>query len=242
MTFLLSGCSTLTIPPEYRYIEIQTSSFKLASWQKITEPRAPYKIYIEGDGAAFRSDGSVSYDPTPRSTLLREIAFGDTHPNVIYLARPCQFVKGAECQPKYWSTARFSPESVQAEYEAVKSVAGRNPVTLVGFSGGAQIAGLIAVKYADLNVRKLVTIAGNLDVKGWTDYHNLPPLSLSDDLADRKSEYAKFTQIHYIGERDSNIIPEITKNFVPDSAQIVYVKEATHNSGWEDKFADIRAE
>lgn len=90
---LLCGCTSLTVPPEYQYKEIETSYFRLASWQKITNPKAPYKIYIEGDGAAFRADGSVSFDPTPRSTMLREIAFGDKHPNVVYLARPCQFVK-----------------------------------------------------------------------------------------------------------------------------------------------------
>lgn len=239
---LLGGCTSLTVPPEYQYKEIETSYFKLASWQKITNPSAPYKIYVEGDGAAFRADGSVSFDPTPRSTLLREIAFNDNHPNVIYLARPCQFVKDEKCQPEYWSTARFSKESVQSEYEAVKSAVQSNPVTLVGFSGGAQIAGLMVVRYADLNVQKLVTVAGNLDVKSWTDYHNLPPLILSDDLADYKTEYAKFKQVHYIGDRDDNIIPQITENFVADSATLIYVKGATHNTGWEGKFADIRNE
>ena len=239
---LLSGCASLTVPPEYQYKEIETSYFKLASWQKITNPDAPYKIYIEGDGAAFRADGSVSFDPTPRSVMLREIAFGDRHPNIIYLARPCQFVKDKKCQPKYWSTARFSKESVQSEYEAVKSVAKSNPVTLVGFSGGAQIAGLMAVRYADLNVQKLVTVAGNLDVKSWTDYHNLPPLLLSDDLADRKNEYAKFNQVHYIGRRDDNIIPEITERFVANTSRLIYVENATHNSGWESEFQAIRDE
>ena len=239
---MLSGCVSVTVPEEYEYQEIQTSYFKLASWQKITNPTAPYKIYIEGDGAAFRADGSVSFNPTPRSTMLREIAFHDKHPNIIYLARPCQFVEDKKCQPKYWSTARFSKESVQSEYEAIKTIVKSNSVTLVGFSGGAQIAGLAAVKYADLNVQKLVTIAGNLDVKSWTDYHKISPLILSDDLANYKTEYAKFKQVHYIGRLDNNIIPQITENFVADSATLIYVQNATHNTGWENIFADIRKE
>lgn len=239
---LLCGCTSLTVPPEYQYKEIETSYFRLASWQKITNPKAPYKIYIEGDGAAFRADGSVSFDPTPRSTMLREIAFGDKHPNVVYLARPCQFVKDEKCQPQYWSIARFSKESVQSEYEAVKTITKSNPLTLVGFSGGAQIAGLMTVRYADLNVQKLVTIAGNLDVRSWTDYHNLPPLILSDDLANYKTEYATFKQVHYIGSLDDNIVPQITENFVTDSSTLIYVQDATHNTGWEKEFEAVRSE
>jgi len=242
LLLFLCGCQTITVPPEFEYKEIQTSTFKLATWQKITRPNLPYKIYIEGDGAAFRADGSVSYDPTPRGILLREIAYGDTHPNVIYLARPCQYVRDDRCEPKYWSTARFADEVIQAEYEAVKSVCALRPVTLVGFSGGAQIAGLLAVKYSDIKIQKLVTIAGNLDVKSWTDHHQVTPLTLSDDLAKHRTEYAKFNQIHYVGTEDNNIVPFITENFVSDKNKIKYIKNASHNKGWEASFDMIRAE
>ncbi|MDD7312777.1 MAG: alpha/beta hydrolase, partial [bacterium] len=64
----------------------------MASWQKITHPTAPYKIYIEGDGHAFNAHGQPTGNPTPKGTLVRELAFGDNHENVIYLARPCQYV------------------------------------------------------------------------------------------------------------------------------------------------------
>lgn len=238
----LCACNNITVPPAYKYVEIQTSTFKLASWQKIEQQNKPYKFYIEGDGSAFRSDGSVSSDPTPRSTLLREIAFGDNQSNIIYLARPCQYVQDNMCEAKYWSTARFSTEAVNAEYEAIKSIAGEQSVTLVGFSGGAQIAGLIAVKYKDIKIQKLVTIAGNLDVKSWTDYHEVPTLFLSDDLANYKTDYAKFNQIHYVGLQDENIIPQITENFVTDKNTIQYIKKASHNKGWKASYNSIRSE
>lgn len=242
LCILLGACNSITVPPTYKYVEIQTSTFKLASWQKIEQPDKPYKFYIEGDGAAFRADGSVSSDPTPRGTLLREIAFGDNQANIIYLARPCQYVQDNMCEAKYWSTARFSTETVNAEYEAIKALAGEQPVTLVGFSGGAQIAGLIAVKYQGIKIQKLVTVAGNLDVKSWTDYHNVPTLSLSDDLANYKTDYAKFNQIHYVGLQDENIIPQITENFVIDKNTIQYSKKASHNKGWEASYNAIRSE
>ena len=239
---MLCGCQSIAVPPDFEYNEIQTSTFKLALWQKITQPNLPYKFYLEGDGAAFRADGSVSHNPTPRGVTLRQIAYGDTYPNVIYLARPCQYVNDTLCEPKYWSTARFSDEVIRAEYEAIKAVSTTNPVTLIGFSGGAQVAGLLAVKYPDVKLQKLVTIAGNLDVKSWTDYHRIAPLSLSDDLAKYRIEYAKFNQVHYVGLQDENIVPQITENFVTDKTKIKYIKKASHNRGWEAAYNMIRAE
>ncbi len=242
MLFVFCGCAHIEAPTEFVYTEVQTSGFKIAAWQKITQPDAPVKIYVEGDGHAFRGSGTVSSNPTPHGILLRQIAFGDMHPNVIYLARPCQFVKDEKCTPQDWSNARFSDRAVQSEYEAVRQLTGSAPLTLVGYSGGAQIAGLMAVKYNDLNIQKLVTVAGNLDVAAWVDYHHLTPLDLSDDLRHWQKQYAAFRQVHYVGTDDANIVPNITENFVVDKRTIKYVDGASHNSGWEESFPDIRKE
>ena len=238
----LAACSGIQVPPEYTYREIQTSVFKIAVWEKIKQPNAPVKIYIEGDGHAFKANGRISTNPTPHDTLVRQLAFGDAHDNVVYMARPCQFVQDAKCAPKYWSTARFSEEAIQAQYETIKDIAGNQPLTLVGFSGGAQTAGLMAVKYADLNIAKLVTIAGNLDVQAWTSYHQLPPLTLSDDLHNHRAQYAILPQIHYVGTDDNNILPQFTENFAADTHHIIYIKNADHNTGWESAFKQIRSE
>jgi len=238
----LMACSSFDVPAEFKYKEIQTSSFKIATWQKITDNNAPFKIYIEGDGFAFRANGRISSNPTPRGTLVRELAFGDKHQNVIYLARPCQFVTDAICQPQDWSVARFSEKAVQAQYEAVKQITGNSSLTLVGFSGGAQIAGLMAVKYSDLKIDKLVTVAGNLDVIRWTEYHHLPPLNLSLDLHNYRNAYGKFNQVHYIGADDDNIVPEITRLFVINPHNLIIVEGADHNTGWEKVYERIRQE
>lgn len=141
---LLSGCQSISVPPSYEYKEIATRDFTIASWQKITEPNGTYKIYIEGDGYAFNAHGRPTQDPTPKGVLVRKLAFGDDSPNVIYLARPCQYVKSQICSQRHWTTARFAHEVVNAEYEAIKQIAGQHPVILIGFSGGVQIAGLVA--------------------------------------------------------------------------------------------------
>lgn len=231
----------MQIPSDFVYKEINTDTFKLASWQKITNPTENVKIYIEGDGAAFTAEGRPSRNPTPKGTLLREIAFGDKHDNVVYLARPCQFVDDSKCVQKYWTTARFAPEVITAEAQAVRNISAGKGVTLVGFSGGAQIAGLVAVREPDISVKKLVTIGGNLDHRAWTTYHHLPPLKESLNLASYKDIYGKFVQKHYVGEKDEIILPFLVKDFVSNNA-VVVVKGASHNKGWNSAYEIIRAE
>ncbi len=110
------------------YKEVETRNFTLASWQKVTNPAAPYKIYIEGDGYAFNARGKATQDQTPRGTLVRELAFGDDSQNVIYFARPYQYIKSPICSKRHWTTARFALEVINAEYEAIKNIADNNPV------------------------------------------------------------------------------------------------------------------
>ena len=123
-----TGCTTIKVPAEFVYKEVETRNFTLASWQKVTNPAAPYKIYIEGDGYAFNARGKATQDQTPRGTLVRELAFGDDSQNVIYFARPYQYIKSPICSKRHWTTARFALEVINAEYEAIKNIADNNPV------------------------------------------------------------------------------------------------------------------
>ena len=237
----LGGCVGITPPPEFVYQEIKTDTFTLASWQKISNPDLPYKIYIEGDGYAYNSHGRPSQDPTPKGTLVRELAYGDNNANVVYLARPCQYIISPICSKRHWTTARFAPEVINAEYSAIKQIAGSKPIVLVGFSGGAQVAGLVASAKPNLNVQKIITIAGNLDHVSWTDYFDLSPLDESMSLTDYKQKFISIPQVHYVGQKDKVIPPHLVKNFV-DSANVVEVDGASHNQGWEPVFSNIRNE
>lgn len=237
----LAACATLQVPDDFIYTEIETSAFDFATWQKISDKSAPYKVYIEGDGFAFNAHGQPTSDPTPLNTLVRELAFGDTHPNVIYMARACQFVQHKQCAQKYWTIARFAPEVVAAQADALKQIVGSAPVTLVGFSGGAQVAALITVLHPEINVRQIITIAGNLDHPAWTTHHNVPPLTESLDLNAYRAKFAKFKQIHYVGADDVIMPPALNRAFAADKSSVIEVKDATHNSGWNTVFAEIRA-
>lgn len=238
----LTGCTTIKTPTDFVYKEVKTRDFTLASWQKVTNPAAPYKIYIEGDGYAFNARGKAMQDPTPHSTLVRELAFGDKSPNVIYLARPCQYIKSPICSKRHWTTARFASEIVNAEYEAIKNIAGHNPIILVGFSGGAQVAGLVATAKPGLNVKKIITVAGNLDHLAWTQHHNLPPLNESMNLESYRKQFAQLPQIHYVGSNDKVMPPILFREFVDSDDLIVEVDGASHNEGWEKIYNKVWSE
>lgn len=242
VSLILSGCSSITVPNDFVYKEIETRDFKIASWQKVTNLQGVYKIYLEGDGYAFNAYGKPTADPTPKGTLVRELAFGDNNENVIYLARPCQYVKSPICSQRHWTTARFAPEIIIAEFEAIKQIAGENPVVLVGFSGGAQVAGLLASAKVGLNIKKVITIAGNLDHLAWTQYHNLPPLNESMNLESYRQRFTTIPQIHYVGSEDKVIPPALVKDFVQDDNLVITVPNATHNKGWETIYQKVWAE
>lgn len=239
---LLSGCVSVSVPADYVYKEVKTRDFTIATWQKITNTQEVYKIYIEGDGYAFDRHGQPTQDPTPKGKLVRELAFGDNSPNVIYLPRPCQYIKSPICSKRHWTTARFAPEIINAEYETIKQIAGNHPVILIGFSGGAQIAGLVATTKPGLNVKKIITIAGNLDHLLWTQYHNLPPLNESKDLKSYRKQFTEIPQIHYVGSDDKIMPPVLVREFAGNDDLVVEVNGANHNEGWESIYIKVWSE
>lgn len=238
---ILSGCTAIKAPADFKQVEITTRNFNLAVWQKITDPDGVYKIYIEGDGHAFNARGRATNDPTPRGRLLREIAFGDKSPNVVYLARPCQYVRSPVCTQRHWTTARFAPEIINAEYEAVKQIAGDHEVILIGFSGGAQVAGLLAAAKPGLKVKKIITIAGNLDHLAWTQHHRLPPLNESMNLESYRKQFVQIPQLHYAGDADKVMPPRLIEDFAGQQ-KVIVVPGASHNRGWEKIYESIRNE
>ena len=242
ISLFLSACQSIRAPSEFSYRTIQTRNFEIASWQKINNPYGVYKIYIEGDGHAFNAHGHPTQAPTPQGTLVREMAFSDKSPNVIYLARPCQYIKSKICSQRHWTSARFAPEIINAEYEAIKKIAKNNPVILIGFSGGAQVAGLVATAKNGINVKKIITIAGNLDHLAWTQYHQLPPLNESMSLESYQTQFLQIPQIHYVGDEDKIMPPHLIKNCVGAKAKVITVKGASHNNGWGSIFPAVHSE
>ena len=176
LSFVLAGCVAMS--PGYHAADaiasnsrfqkkyVKTSLCTITSFYRFDKPGAPLTLYIEGDGFAWRTRRELSDDPTPRHMLVLSLAAIDPSENVAYIARPGQSTASGvpDCDAAYWSGKRFSEEAVRAidsVIDHLKAESGAREINLVGYSGGAAIAVLIAARRSD--IASLRTIAGNLD-------------------------------------------------------------------------------
>ncbi len=224
---------------------IQTSTFTLyALVHKASHEADTVHVYIEGDGLAWVSRYKVSQNPTPTEDTTLNLAAHDPSitqgtASVAYLARPCQYVQGTAaklCQPKYWTTARFAPEVITALSEAIDTIKAQvhaKYVVLVGYSGGGPSAALVAAQRQD--VIFLGSVAGNLDVHGWTQWHKVSPLKDSLSPMQELDNLRSIPQRHMSSYDDAIVPPSIGQNYCkalykPEYCEHIYDME--HSDPW----------
>ncbi len=219
---------------------IKTASFELASLRRIEQPGAPIRIYIEGDGKAWLSRHRASANPTPDHPVGLQLALADESANVIFVARPCQFIqlsRQPQCTPEVWTRDRYSANTV-AMYVAVLAAISRQydnaSLELIGFSGGATIAMLAAPQIPGLiSIR---TVAGNLDTEEFARIHKLTVTAGAANPAARAASLETIPQIHFVGSRDTVVPPTVAQSY---QAQLnstrcirIVVLDSTHHQGW----------
>ncbi|MBB2495073.1 dienelactone hydrolase family protein [Aquipseudomonas ullengensis] len=231
LTLLLSACASppspddrrqlaldLALPHAWQSVEIDALPFTLQAFipaQFANDQRLV--LYIEGDGFAWANRSHPSSDPTPLNPLALRLALAQPEGNAAYLARPCQYLgahRGA-CTQRYWTDARFAEEVVASLDQAIsllKTRANASELTLVGYSGGGALALLLAARRDD--VRRIVSVSGNLDHAAWTDYHRVQPLKYSLNPLDVQAELATVEQWHLIGANDRVTPPALVERFV----------------------------
>lgn len=224
---------------------IKTSHFVLTAYSKISSPNQPVNIYIEGDGRAWVSKRRVSPNPTPKNPVSLKLASIDASPNVIYIARPCQYTDfdtDKWCDIQYWTSKRFAPEVISSFDEAIdyfKQKHDLGKINLIGFSGGANVAVLVASKRND--IKTIRTVAGNLDHKYLNNYHNVSPQYGSLNAIDVAKKVKNIPQNHFYGNKDKVIPFDMADKFISEMgqkncAQSIEVKRASHGQNWEEKW------
>ena len=215
--------------------------FILRVYYRFDQPGAPLHVYLEGDGRAWLTRHRASHNPTPRNPVGLSLAARDYADNVMYIARPCQYVsfnKNPDCKYPYWTHKRFAPEvidSVSAVIDLGKKKAKARDLEMIGFSGGGAVAILVSAQRRD--VTGIRTVAGNLNHKVWTTYHNINPLKGSLNAVDVAKKVSDIPQIHYVGDLDRNIGLRLAESFKARSGpgaglQIREVVGASHGKGW----------
>jgi dienelactone hydrolase len=175
-------------------------------------------VYIEGDGLAWVDRQTPSFAPTPSDPTGLRLAVADAGGRSVYLGRPCQYTQGPAfegCHPRYWGSHRFAPEVIAAMDHAVEQLRrayGASELVLVGYSGGAAVAALLASSRTD--VMALVTVAGTLDTWRWTQQQNLSPLQGSLNPKDAAPRLRQLPQWHFAGERDEVVPNGVLASFL----------------------------
>lgn len=249
----LNGCSTpdletrqlgaqSIVPATHEKLTLATQSFDLRSYTpRDKSPKPELRVFIEGDGFAWERRDRPSSDPTPITQTVLSLVAASTQTNLVYLARPCQFV-GADsrnCQETLWTNGRYSEPVVASLGQALDQLKARfksDRLVLIGYSGGGTLAALIAARRAD--VSGFVTLAAPLDTTAFTDLHQVSPMTESLNPMDQVHILSRIPQTHFAGTADEIVPPSLIYTYQQALAdtrcgEIVNVP-ADHWSGWTD--------
>lgn len=239
--YLLASCAeerTIADTSGFDKKLVEADGFNLTTYQKLTDINQPIRFYIEGDGYAWETSTQPSSDPTPKYPTAFYLAKQDPSPNVVYIARPCQYSKDSspKCSMEYWTKRRFSMEVMQAVNKVINKVkpSPAQRIELVGFSGGAVVAVVLSARRSD--VIALRTVAGNLDHDYVNKYHHVSPMNESLNASDFAHNIKAIPQIHFISTKDKVIPAVVIKKFVEiqesGCAHYYEYEHATHEEGW----------
>ena len=182
--------------------------------------------------------------------MLLSMAAEDPAPNVVYLARPCQYTPEefrSVCREFFWTEGRFSEPVIASMDQAVGAFmkkAQAPSAHLIGYSGGAAVAILVAARRQD--IASLRTIAGNLDPEVVNEYNGVSPLEGSLDPAAVARQVAAIPQMHFLGG-DDEIIPftaeEAFLKKMGDGRclQTKTIPDVTHDHGWKEVWPGLLA-
>ncbi len=265
LPFLLTGC--LTVPSGAERLSaadtiaqgaglhrsrIRTQPFLITAYSRVNEPGKDLHIYIEGDGYAWVTRNRVSGDPTPRRPVALELAAEDPALNVVYLARPCQYTPmemNPACEDEaYWTDKRFSGEVMDSMDQAIDKFVKdtqSSGIHLIGYSGGGTVAAVVASRRAD--VKSLRTVAGNLDLEGFTEHHEVSPMAEGAmGPMSVAGPLKAIPQYHFTGSEDPIVPSFLAENFLGKSgnSSCVHIREvegADHVNGWVEAWPKLLA-
>ncbi len=220
---------------------VPTERFVITVYARLGGLGQPLTVYFEGDGFAWISRTRPSPDPTPTDPMALRLAAQDPAPNVVYVARPCQYTpRDADpaCRVAYWTKRRFAPEvvaSMNRVVEVMRRRAESPSVRLVGYSGGGAIAVLVAALRSDVD--DIRTIAANLDTDAFVAYHAVSRMDGSLNPVSVAARLASVPQMHLVGGADEIVPMRLAEGYRRASGtsgcvRFVEISGATHDRHW----------
>lgn len=228
---------------------VHTDSFDFIAYERVRERGKSAMLYIEGDGITYTQFGQPAKDPTPASPLAMHLASRDNNkPNVIYLARPCQYTdKPTElCTNNiFWTSGRYSKPVIDAMDQAISEIKDHYNLKgfdIVGWGGGGTIATLLAAKRNDIYTIR--TVAGNLDHSQTTTHLNTVSYDKSMNPVDIADRIADIPQYHFIGKYDVAVPSRAMHKFLDASGETRCIRysvidSVSHERGWVNRWPEL---
>lgn len=227
--------------------EVPAGNFVLQARERVYQKGQPATIYIEGDSLVGMKAGTTL---TPNDPVALRLAAQDKGPNVIWLARPCQYQKTnkaeASCPTRFASENRYSTEVVDglsAALDNIKAYYNIPSFDLVGYDGGAALAVILTSQRSDIT--SLRTVAGNLDPNATAQINAGTTSAASLNPIDFAASVGHLPQRHFIGKNDIVTPPIVYNNFaqsvgVNDCLNVTLVDNADHANGWVEQWAVLK--
>ena len=255
VTLACSACALVRSPVERTqalalesgFVEVALTGEPLRAYLRRSGSQTPARltIYLESDGAPWRTPSEPPYDPTPIKPLVLQMAAADIAPAVAYLGRPCQYLSEsalARCDLAQWTHGRFSEAAVSAINDAVeqiKRISGASEIALAGYSGGGAMAALVAARRSD--VVCLVSVASPLDTSAWTRAIGVSPLRTSLNPAQFTASLVNIAQTHFTGNDDDAVPAAIIAAFVAPMKKVRVIARAgaDHDCCWARDWREL---
>ncbi len=223
---------------------VKAGDFVITTYQRISDKDSPYVFYIEGDGSISIGRYAIADNPTPSKVMLFKLATLDTRPNIVYIARPCQYTPvelNPNCNQAYWTDKRMAEEVIESTNIVINSINNGNPASLVGFSGGGGVAILVAAR--NKHIKDIITIAGNLDIENFSKHHGIYALKESLNPIDYAIKISNIPQLHLSGSKDAIVPSKIMQGYIKasssDCTQQKIFPNITHTKGWDKVWQDV---
>lgn len=240
----LAGCSFTSLP----YMKEETAQrlasaawmvgrdvpagpMHLRAFERMHEKREPANVYIGFD--------------SPNNPVTLHLATKDNADNLAYIAQPCRYTNIDDCAQKFGGSKAYSDETVQAYSAALDEMGARYDLEgfhLIGYSGGAAIAALLAEKRSD--VLSIRSVAGILDTDTYAAFHGKIRMSGSTNPTKAAAHIKDIPQFHFIGGKDGQVPPAVLHGYLQAMPQnncvhSLMIQEATHDKGWVDKWPEL---
>jgi len=251
LCFILFACATPAQRFDQAALEIGFNSQFIGSKQfqhKIYQAKGLDKgdvlhVYLDGDGTPWVRNRWIAEDPTARNPLILDLMGLDKTPAIL-LGRPCYYglsPMGA-CDNKYWTSHRYSKAVVDSMVLVLnKWLRQRNykQIVLIGYSGGGSLAMLMADSVQ--GVTKVATVAANLNVAAWSNYHGYLMLKGSLNPAVDAETPPEIKQVHIAGQDDDVVPAFIISDYAKNQKNASYyeMEKQDHACCWEDIWFDL---